>query len=319
MLTPPRATPCSVRGAQFNNDGAHLLTGSYDFSTVVWDVKSGAPKQRFEVHTGQVLDVDWQDSNTFTSCSSDNTIAVCQVNPPSISISLSLSGNLSLPCADRAHAGPARVLPLGRLASTAVSVTTQLLLRCLIPVALQQVGAAAPVRTFLGHRDEVNAVKWDPAGRMLASCSDDTTVKLWQLDKPSPVHDLREHKKEIYTIRWSPTGPGSENPNGKTLLASASFDASVKLWDAEAGKATLSLDKHDKKVYTVAFSPCGSYLASGSLGGQLYIWDVKGGSVVKCFRGGSDIFEVAWNQNGTRLACCGATGSNNVTIIDFRV
>ena len=36
-----------------------------------------------------------------------------------------------------------------------------------------------------------------------------------------------------------------------------------------------TLRKHDKKVYTIAFSPDGDYLASGSLGGQLHIWSAR--------------------------------------------
>ncbi len=41
-----------------------------------------------------------------------------------------------------------------------------------------QVGEAKPVKTFAGHDDEVNAIKWDPSGRLLASCSDDRTAKV---------------------------------------------------------------------------------------------------------------------------------------------
>jgi transducin (beta)-like 1 len=40
------------------------------------------------------------------------------------------------------------------------------------------VGESRPVRTFLGHADEVNAIKWDPTGMFLASCSDDYSAKV---------------------------------------------------------------------------------------------------------------------------------------------
>ena len=136
-------------------------------------------------------------------------------------------------------------------------------------------------------------MKWDPSGSILASCSDDTTVKLWADGKKQPLFDLRGHGKEVYTIRWSPTGAGSANASKKPLLASASFDTTVRVWDPEAGKCLLTLRRHDKKVYTVAFSPDGDYLASGALGGQLHVWSVKDGSVVKSFRGECDIFEVS--------------------------
>ena len=46
-----------------------------------------------------------------------------------------------------------------------------------------KLGEEQPVRKFTGHKDEVNAVKWDPTGTLLASCSDDNTAKLWSLEK----------------------------------------------------------------------------------------------------------------------------------------
>lgn len=82
----------------------------------------------------------------------------------------------------------------------------------------------------------MNAIKWDPQGKLLASCSDDTTARLWSLSQDRPLHELCDHTKEIYTLKWSPTGVGSANPNLQLLLATASFDATVKLWDIEVGR-----------------------------------------------------------------------------------
>lgn len=72
---------------------------------------------------------------------------------------------------------------------------------------------------FLSFQNEVNAIKWDPQGLLLASCSDDMTLKIWSLDKDNCVHDLQAHNKEIYTIKWSPTGPETSNPNMSLVLA----------------------------------------------------------------------------------------------------
>lgn len=58
------------------------------------------------------------------------------------------------------------------------------------------------------------------------------------------MHDFEEHQKEIYTIKWSPTGVGSPNPNRALVLASASFDAMIKLWDADRGVCLYTLTKH---------------------------------------------------------------------------
>ena len=67
------------------------------------------------------------------------------------------------------------------------------------------------------------------AGKLLASCSDDHTAKIWAVDRePALVHDLTAHTKEIYTIKWSPTGPGTANPGQRLMLVSASFDTSIR-------------------------------------------------------------------------------------------
>lgn len=68
-------------------------------------------------------------------------------------------------------------------------------------------------------QNEVNAIKWDPQGNLLASCSDDMTLKIWSMKQETCVHDLQAHSKEIYTIKWSPTGPGTPNPNMNLILA----------------------------------------------------------------------------------------------------
>ena len=60
--------------------------------------------------------------------------------------------------------------------------------------------------SIIGHSNEVNAIKWDPSGLLLASCSDDMTIKIWNLKNETFVHSLSAHNREIYTIKWSPTG-----------------------------------------------------------------------------------------------------------------
>ena len=74
------------------------------------------------------------------------------------------------------------------------------------------------------------------------------------MDSDTPVHNFTEHVKEIYTIKWSPSGPGTQNPNQQLLLATASFDATVKLWDVAAGRC-------------VRGWPVGGWVAKGG-GGQ---------------------------------------------------
>uniref|UniRef100_A0A672RR01 Transducin beta like 1 X-linked n=1 Tax=Sinocyclocheilus grahami TaxID=75366 RepID=A0A672RR01_SINGR len=179
-----------------------------------------------------------------------------------------------------------------------------------------RLGSERPLKTFQGHTNEVNAIKWDPSGMLLASCSDDMTLKIWSMKQDSCVHNLEAHNKEIYTIKWSPAGSGSSNPNANMLLASASFDSTVRLWDVERGVCVHTLTKHQEPVYSVAFSPDGKFLASGSFDKCVHIWDTLSGALVNSYRGTGGIFEVCWNSVGDKVGASASDGS--VCVLDLR-
>mmetsp|Transcript_15664 Transcript_15664/g.31940 ORF Transcript_15664/g.31940 Transcript_15664/m.31940 type:complete len:720 (+) Transcript_15664:236-2395(+) len=265
---------------KWNKSGTYLLSGSYDKTTIAWDMKTGTVHQQFTFHGAPALDVDWNGDDVFASCSTDKTVVVCKVK--------------------------------GGAGSPPSPWDSQ------------------PVVKFEGHDDEVNAVKWSPDGALLASCSDDGTAKIWSYDASAvtsapapagsqpakPLQDLTLHTKEIYTIKWSPTGPGSPNPSKPLLLATASFDNTVRLWSAATGACIHTLRRHTQPVYSISFSPSASHLASGSLAGKLYVWSVDAGEVVCSYTGKGDIFEVAWNREETRVAAC--FSSNAITVVDFK-
>lgn len=58
------------------------------------------------------------------------------------------------------------------------------------------------------------------------------------------------------------------------VSSSASFDSTVRLWDVERGVCQSTLVKHSEPVYSVAFSPDGRLLATGSFDKAIYIWDI---------------------------------------------
>src|ERR1022692_2604239 len=80
--------------------------------------------------------------------------------------------------------------------------------------------------TFHGHTGLVHLVVSSLDGRILASVSQDKTVKLWDVNVNRQLPTLRGHAGDIWSIAFSPDG---------TLLASAGDDTIIKLWDVSTG------------------------------------------------------------------------------------
>ena len=90
------------------------------------------------------------------------------------------------------------------------------------------------------------------------------------------VGTLEGHTDPVYAIAWS--------PDGKTL-ATASFDNTVRLWDAATRKEIKKYEGHSKLVLAVAIAPDGKHILSGSQDNTAKIWDYPDVRPVKTFAG----------------------------------
>ena len=286
-----------VTTLDWNHDGSALATGSYDGQARIWS-SSGKLTQTLSRHKGPIFSLKWNSSGKYLlSGSVDKTAIIWDAQTGDVKQQFAF------------HSQPTLDVDWRDEDSFASCSTDRQIYVC-------KLGSTSYLKCFTGHRDEVNAIKWDPSGQLLASCSDDFTAKIWSMSSSTCMRDLCEHTKEIYTIKWSPTGPGSSNPNADLVLASASFDSTVRIWDPHTGACKHSLEKHTEPVYSVAFSSDGKLLASGSFDRCLHIWDVRSGGLVKTYKGHGGIFEVCWKESNKVAACF---SNNTVAVLDVRM
>ncbi|TRY95778.1 hypothetical protein DNTS_015775 [Danionella cerebrum] len=277
------------------SEGTLLATGSYDGFARIW-TKDGNLASTLGQHKGPIFALKWNKKGNFIlSAGVDKTTIIWDAHTG--------EAKQQFPF----HSAPALDVDW-QSNNTFASCSTDMCIH------VCKLGQDRPIKTFQGHTNEVNAIKWDPTGNLLASCSDDMTLKLWSMKQDSCVHDLQAHSKEIYTIKWSPTGPGTNNPSANLMLASASFDSTVRLWDAERGACIHTLTKHQEPVYSVAFSPDGRHLASGSFDKCVHIWNTQSGALVNSYRGTGGIFEVCWNSTGDKVGASASDGSSSTAV-----
>ncbi|KAG9509540.1 F-box-like/WD repeat-containing protein TBL1XR1, partial [Fragariocoptes setiger] len=286
-----------VTSLDWNSSGTQLATGSYDGYARIWS-SEGRLVSTLGQHKGPIFALKWNKrGNYILSAGVDKTTIIWDSATGEAHQQFSF------------HTAPALDVDWQSNNSFASCSTDMCIHIC-------KLGQDRPVKTFQGHTNEVNAIKWDPSGSLLASCSDDMSLKIWSSKQDNCVHDLRAHLKEIYTIKWSPTGPGTNNPNRNLVLASASFDSTVRLWEVEHGRCLYTLTRHTEPVYSVAFSPDGKYLASGSFDKCVHIWSTETGHLTNSYIGTAGIFEVCWNSRGDKVGASAADGT--VFVLDLR-
>ena len=192
-----------------------------------------------------------------------------------------------------------------------------------------------PYTSLEGHTSRVTKIVFSPDGAMLASTSEDRTIRLWDVATGTHRHTLTGHNSHINSIAFSPDGlalaSGSQNgrirfwnvttgqyrvtleghsssvgsvafsPDGQTL-ASGSSDRSIRLWNATTGQYRVTLEGHSETINSVAFSPDGQTLASGSSDRTIRLWNATTGFHKQTLTGHtSSIYDLSFIENGQTL------------------
>lgn len=115
----------------------------------------------------------------------------------------------------------------------------------------------------------------------------------------------------MQAIEWSPAGASS------TRVATGSLDGTAKLWDPSGGPALYTFAGHKEPCYSLGFSPDGKYLCTGGFDGQVLVWSVGDGALVRRHKGESSVYDISWHHGGSHVAA--ATGDGAVVVLDVRM
>lgn len=153
-----------------------------------------------------------------------------------------------------------------------------------------------PIFTLTGHVGEINKISWDFSKKMLASCSDDTTVRVWRpFDRAAPII-LQGHTQHVYAIKWA--------PNNSKILVSGSIDCSIRIWDVQNHACLHVIERHQKAIYSISFSPKGKYFVTGGAETVLYLWRTEDAQLIASYQTNGGIFEAIWDPTGENIAIC---------------
>ena len=150
-----------------------------------------------------------------------------------------------------------------------------------------------PIRTSLA---------FSPDGKLLASGSEDYTIRLFDTGEGTPVHILNGDELDIVSVVFSPDGG---------VLASVSGDNTVRLWDTMTG-AVLHTLQPGTGALSVVFTPNGGEIATGGINGTIDFWDAESGKHQRALKGhGWAVTSLVFAPDGNTLV----SGSGDGTIL----
>lgn len=151
-----------------------------------------------------------------------------------------------------------------------------------------------------------NSVSFSPDNKTIATANQNGTIQLWDLEGKL-LKVIHGHKGRVESLAFSPKSQTS--PSQGYVLASASWDNTIKLWNRNGDPIKTQPMQHRGAVYTVSFSPDGSTIASAGQHGDIRLWNLQGKLLQQWKAHANQINSLSFSPDGSMLASASSDGT----------
>ena len=293
-------------------DGSLLAAAGENGTVVLFDVESGALRQRLEGHSEHVNDVVFHPQGAWLASAGDDRQII----------------RWSLPSGDvpaeqlQAWEAPAQVK------SIAVSPDGRLLASGGMDnnISLWEAETGKLVRRLEGHSGLIAlfaGLAFSPSGKLLASASYDDTARIWDVETGETLQILRRHNGNVTGVAFSPDGKRIATSSGRE-------DKRGLLWAVESGQPLQVFTGHQNAVFGLSFVPRrpsidtstangegnAPLLVTASIDRTLRVWDADSGVTLRVLQGHSsgvgDIAVRAAQDTGQRVQVFSSSNDGTV-------
>lgn len=140
-------------------------------------------------------------------------------------------------------------------------------------IYIYSLGDGKLVTTLTGHTKGVSEIVYSPINsNILASCSDDLTVRLWNIKTNKCIKIFKKHTYHITTLKFVQKG---------NILISGSSDETITIWDITSNKILTTLAAHSDPVLSIALTPDDTIIISASYDGLMRLFDLETSQCLK--------------------------------------
>jgi WD40 repeat protein len=245
--------PSRVQSVAVSHGGKLIAAGGNDGSVLLWSFDTGELIDRLPSHQSPVLSVNFSEK--------DETLDSVDVDEIKSWDILSRRGGPSV--RPRLSASIWALSDDNRVAASA----TRALVSLDYSVRLVDVATDRQLKVLEGHKLPVTALAFSPDGRVLATGSWDTDIKLWDLQSGRPRQSLEGNSisSGIKTLAVSRDGK---------YLVTGGKEKFLRLWDLASGELIKTSFAHSSWAFSAAFSPDHKLVAS--VDSRVRLWDADG-------------------------------------------